>query len=380
MKIAKKLKRNIAILNVFKILYTIKSKDKFFFFPYYHIGGAERVHIDILSVFPKKGNLCFITNSSKNSGLKKQFKSSSQLIYLGKLIKTPLKKVTLKVLALSINKKKNAVVFGCNSYFFYELVPLLKDHISTIDLIHAFADDGIEVHSLSQVNKLTKRVVLGKKTFSDFENLYSKSGIDINLLDRIKIIRNKVSSINKNITIQKNSRFTILFVGRDSEEKRFHLFLEIANSFKNNQNVAFIVIGGFNKKKYSYLKNIEFVGEIYDNSKINQFYAKSHLILITSRREGLPMVILEAMVYGVVPLSTDVGEIPEVISKASKTGILISNELPESEIVAAFNKTILEFIENPNYLNEFSQNVQKVVSSEYSEGTFNKKYQELFLI
>ena len=53
----------------------------------------------------------------------------------------------------------------------------------------------------------------------------------------------------------------------------------------------------FNLSAYLNLKNIQFLG----NVNPNQYYAKSKYLILTSRFEGWPMVIPEAMSYGCVP-------------------------------------------------------------------------------
>jgi Glycosyltransferase len=57
---------------------------------------------------------------------------------------------------------------------------------------------------------------------------------------------------------------------------------------------------------------IEVLGYI-DYSQKDQLLRKGHVLLLPSYEEGLPMALLEAMSYGMVPVTTPVGGIPEVI-------------------------------------------------------------------
>jgi len=371
-----KIKSNLAVFNILGIVRKINTKERFFFFPFYHVGGAERVHVDILESFEKEGNLCFITNTSKNESFKNLFKSFSNLIYLGKLVKRPFKKWTFKIISKAINKNKNAVVFGCNTGFFYELIPFLEPHVLVIDLIHAFADGGIEVESLPYVDRIDKRVVLGKKTLNDFKELYKNNGIHSSSLEKINIIRNQVDT-NVSEKYFKNDDFTILFVGRNSKEKRFYLFLEIAKRMMKSKKVKFIVIGPFDRSMYSEYTNVSFKGEINDKKVLNKYYSKSHLLLITSSREGMPMVILEGMVYGVVPISTDVGEISSVISEDKSNGCLVLGN-NENDIIDSFIFKIKMLKSDREKLELFSKNVRSCVSENFSKEVFEKSYTNLF--
>ena len=52
------------------------------------------------------------------------------------------------------------------------------------------------------------------------------------------------------------------------------------------------------------------------------FYARSHFMLLPSETEGWPKVLSEAMAYGVVPISSQVSAIPQVLAEAG-TGVAL---------------------------------------------------------
>lgn len=378
MTLKNKLKSNFAIFSFIFLKKRIKNSTNFFFFPFYHIGGAERVHIDILSVFPKKNNLCFITNTSKDSKFKKKFEKYSTLNYLGKLIKSPFKKFTVKIISTAINKIKKPTVFGCNTAFFYELIPHLQPHVKVIDLTHAFSDGGIEITSLPHIKWLDKRIVLGQKTFSDYKKLYEENNISKTELDKLVIIKNKVISIKKVSPKTIDNSLNVLFVGRNSPEKRFHIILKVAKQcFKENIPVQFTCIGDFTPSEYDTTNNIHFTGEIECKTVMNNFYKKAHLLLISSSREGFPMVILEGMAHGVVPISTEVGEISEIINQKKMTGVLIDNNQPENKIVSDFIDSLLFFINNKEQYFKMSKKVVKTIEENFSEENFSNSYMNL---
>lgn len=49
--------------------------------------------------------------------------------------------------------------------------------------------------------------------------------------------------------------------------------------------------------------------------QLSQFYAESHILVLPSQSEGWPKVISEAMAYGVVPLASNVGSIPQYLAR-----------------------------------------------------------------
>jgi glycosyltransferase involved in cell wall biosynthesis len=374
------------ILRIFKLFLTIlpklKKQEIYFFFPYYHLGGAETVHNDILEVFSKNDSVCFITNKSVNKFNKANFEKSTVLLEINKIIRSRfLKKIALKKISSKINATNNPIVFGCNSEFFYELIPYLDEKVKVIDLIHAFSyeeNSAAEKVSLKVVERINKRVVLGEKTKTDFKELYLKENKNLALLERIKIIKNKVNVPEVKIIKDFLSPMVILFVARDSYEKRPELFFEIAKkSYEINPDIKFKVIGD-NFENHQITPNVEIIGPIQEKNIINTYYKEADLILITSSREGFPMVILEGMSYGVVPISTNVGEISTFINDKNQNGFLIENHTDKQQIVADFLESIQYINKNRNSLEKYSLNAYNSVKQEFSSETNKENYLNLF--
>src|SRR4029077_5829325 len=72
-----------------KELSSAKSISHIFFFPYYHIGGAEKVHAAILETVAQKKPLVIITSRSDNSALLPEFKKSAAVINVSELLIWP---------------------------------------------------------------------------------------------------------------------------------------------------------------------------------------------------------------------------------------------------------------------------------------------------
>src|SRR5690606_1525492 len=134
----------------------------------------------------------------------------------------------------------------------------------------------------------------------------------------------------------------VLFVSRNSKEKRPDLFFRVVDACtKRGLPITFTVIGDFERVS-QYSDNVTFKGEIRDREILNNHYKEAHLILVPSTFEGFPMVLLESMAYGVVPICTDVGEIPNFISEEKKTGFIVDNALPDQQKVQKFVDIIVQ--------------------------------------
>lgn len=348
----------------------------FFLFPFYHIGGAEKVHLKITSCFKEYNPIVFFADKSKNSALKKQFMQNAKTLNLGYLNNPLLIYFWVGVLSKIFNNNQNCVVFGCNNLLFYRLIPYLDPHIHCIDLIHAFGG-GIENFSLPYVNRLEKRVVINTKTLNDLKDLYHSNGINEKMSERIFLIENCMQIPERQIRKNNRSTLRILYVGRGSEEKRVHLIGKISHiCHQKNMPVEFILVGDVkNSIPKEYRKHCNFLGEIVDEKKISEIYNKSDILLLVSRYEGFPLVIMEAMAHGVVTISTDVGGISEHIHNGYN-GFLIKNE-SEDLIVKNVYKVINELVSNEFMMDKISLKAYEYAKTKFNCEIFCSAYKKL---
>ena len=88
-------------------------------------------------------------------------------------------------------------------------------------------------------------------------------------------------------------------------------------------------------------KDCVFLGVVYEVEKLKNIYKNAHVVIITSFREGFPLCIMEGMICGAVPISTNVGGISQHVIHG-ETGFLVDNELIEVDIISDFvNKIVL---------------------------------------
>jgi len=360
------------------------SRRLFFFFPFWQIGGGERVHADILKAFQKDDPLCFITDDSENDGFKKDFKTYADTIELGRWSKKKSwSAIMLKKIAAFINAQENPVAFGCHSHFFYELIPYLAPHVKVADLIHAFTFDpnGPEIYSLPEVKRLDHRVILGENTRNDFRKLYGEKGIDSDYLEKFTIIPNKSDIPPYAPSKDYYGKLRVLFVSRNAPEKRPEIFVKIARQCEGmDMPLDFIMVGDFMELRASVGSNVILEGEVFDRETLNDIYTDAHLILVTSWREGFPLVIMEGMGHGVVPIATKVGEIPTYISPTThRNGFVVENNEDEDQIVAEFVQQIGTLCKDRALLEEFGKNAYTFAQQNFGEEKFKHSYRELLL-
>jgi glycosyltransferase involved in cell wall biosynthesis len=272
-------------------------------------------------------------------------------------------------------------MFGSNSEFYYELIPHIKDDIRLYDLTHAFVhnyESGQEKWSLPFVNRLTKRVVINRKTKNDYLEFYSKHNLSTELIDKIEVINNFVD-VESDYKTKSASVFRIAYVGRGGEEKRIELIALLAKRIREEKTgkVEFHFVGDVQSIIPEDLKKFcVFHGVVNSDEEIKKLYEQFHVLVIASTREGFPMVIMEGMAHGVVPVCTNVGGIKEHVIN-DENGYLI-NSINEEDIINEFMEKFNYLINNHIEYNRLSLSAYKYAITHFHKELFNKSYNSLF--
>lgn len=132
---------------------------------------------------------------------------------------------------------------------------------------------------------------------------------------------------------KKGGKFTLLFCGRlNGKEpvKMVDLLLEAVSHIIRKHSVELNVIGaGSRLDEYAALARdfgiedeVHFLGHV-DHDKLPSHYASADLVVLPSRMENFPLVILEAMATGLPVVATSVGGVPEMVVEG-ETGLLVA--------------------------------------------------------
>jgi glycosyltransferase involved in cell wall biosynthesis len=152
-----------------------------------------------------------------------------------------------------------------------------------------------------------------------------KKGVD---KDKIFILPNVINMKDYSCDSTVDKKYDISFIGRLTYVKRLDVFFRVISEVvKVIPGIKVAMIGEGEDlekckalvKELSLENNIEFLGYRKD---INQLINKSKISLLTSESEGMPSVIIESMACGVPVISSDVGDIGDIIQDG-KNGFLI---------------------------------------------------------
>lgn len=169
--------------------------------------------------------------------------------------------------------------------------------------------------------------------------------------------------------------FIILSLGRLTDQKNIPLVLDAFNILRRQNKNAVIIVGGSGPaedeiKKYIdklKLKNIYFLGNVKQKDIVG-LYNIADVFVITSKYEGGPITIYEALSCGCPVISTDVGVAHEVIQN-DITGFIVN----ENSAIAFAEK--MKIIRDDR--TRFRSNVQKK-KSDFSIETIADRYIEIY--
>jgi glycosyltransferase involved in cell wall biosynthesis len=352
----------------------------FFFFPYTHVGGAEKVHAQITETVKDKNPWIFFTGFSLNKKFLPMFENNGTLLDVAVGINHPFFiKRSMKLIAECIEKSNKPVIFGCNNLFFYDLIPVLSNNVKVIDLMHDFRFDGEEMVFKSFLPKFLRcdhRVFISERAIQQTKKFYRMNSVEEEYVHRLVYIPN-YTDVPAHFTEKKSAPLQVVYVGRDTSEKRAYLVSALAKlCLEKKMEVQFTIVGAIQQPVA--LQNqpaIEFTGELTDTEKLRSIYKKADVILITSEREGFPMAIMEGMAYGVIPVSTPVGDVPKHI-KQGQTGYITSS-LEADMVVAEMSNYIQLLLQDKTLRQTIGKNAHAYALLHFSKEQFTKRYQEL---
>lgn len=174
-------------------------------------------------------------------------------------------------------------------------------------------------------------------------------GIDTNIFKPM----NKLESRKK--TKLPLDKKIIITVGRVNPEKRFDLaILAFQKILKKNKNTILVLIGDGPEKiqlealvnKIGLNDNVIFTGSIA-NENLPEYLNSADLFLLSSDREGSPIVIREAIGCGLPVVTTNVGDVKDIIN--DKIGIIVKkgdvDDLAKKIIIALKRNWDLKYIQ-----------------------------------
>ena len=168
------------------------------------------------------------------------------------------------------------------------------------------------------------------------------------------------------------------FVGRLSREKGPDIFIQAASEvLRHYERVKFILAGdGPELSTLQALIDELRIGErvllLRHITDMVPLYQDFDIMVAPSRREGLPIAILEGMASGLPVIATSVGEVPKIIEHG-RTGLLTSSEDPQ-----LVSEKILDLLRNPAKRVELGTAAKLLITELFSAERMARDYLQFY--
>ncbi|MEI2710160.1 MAG: glycosyltransferase family 4 protein [Chitinophagaceae bacterium] len=201
------------------------------------------------------------------------------------------------------------------------------------------------------------------------------------------ILNNGVQTqvLNYSINLKKNKTIQLLFLSNLIKEKGIIEFLEVCKRLTelNVKYKARIIGKPYDIKETNInefvsanniVDKIEYQGAKYSTEK-NDILSKTDILIFPTKykNEAFPLVLLEAMQFGIVPIATSEGGILDIIQD-EKTGFIVSN----TSIVDAIVKKVIFLEKSREILAEMSENCRNDFFSKYTIEKFEENTINIF--
>ena len=235
-----------------------------------------------------------------------------------------------------VNRKVVLVGFVHSEIYFH----LLDKIFSKILLKCA---DAIACDSLNTLKTIQKKNILQKKHFV------------------IPFIFPQKIEVKNRLTV--NEKIKFLYTGRIAEIKNLELVFDFFEIFKQN-NIPFLFnIYGVGEIKYigtlkkiivkKQLQDCVFFNDRFEPEATSSIYSQYHFYIQFSKNEGMAMSVVDAMMNGLIPICTSVGEIQNYVQH-NKNGLLTNSNSAEMEL-NLLNKELVTLINNSALYEQMSE-------------------------
>lgn len=237
-----------------------------------------------------------------------------------------------------------------------------------------FCDHGaiasqIDDKTITMARKISCRlsnhsVLLTDKSYQKYIELFKISK------NKLSVIYNWVDDkIFKYVKKYNNNSNKIISVSRIAEEKGIDMLIEVAKILKEkNQNWTWDVYGDGPemenvKKKLTKLDLDHFVFLKGQENRIYEKYSEYSIFVLTSYREGLPLVLLEAKANNLPLISFDIDTGPNEIIKNNVNGYLI-NPYDKNEMASKINELLNDKVKRKKFSDNASIDLEKFEKKE----------------
>jgi glycosyltransferase involved in cell wall biosynthesis len=354
--------------------------DIYFFFPFHHVGGAEKVHYLIAQAFFHRKCIIYFTRQSKGSSLLGEFEKAGFIIrdisrFTDNKFLYPLNFLFRGIISGKINlQSTQPTVFNGQSNFGYKLSPWISKKVPQVDLIHALC--SFSYIRIPFLGFYRHSVTVSKEIVFKHNELYEKYNVPATIRDKLRYIDYGIELPAKLPKTNFRNRVGVLYVGRGSAEKRVHIIAKIAEEcHRCGTEFDFGFVGDV--KEFippSLWKFCRFYGSVTSEVELDRVYREHNILMVTSNTESGPLVVMEAMARGLAIAATPVGIVNEHVS-SGRNGFVFSS-LNEDVICQEAVSFLNQFSSDKKMQAEIASNNQAYAFETFGIERFKQDYRD----
>lgn len=364
------------------------EKTIFIYMPFMAVGGAEHLAFHIMKSLPEV-RWVVLTSLQEDGSIgstEDMFRTVTPYVYnAGKHLK---QEHHFSFITYLIDHFEPAVFYISNgSSFVYEVLPSLKIRYPFLTIA-----DQVYDHKAGWINQyspqLAQHIDISIGANHHICRAYVEKGaslkrvhliehcIDTSAFDPKAYSIEEIKALKQKLGLPTDKKI-IAFIGRLHPQKRPVDFLELVRQFENNKDVFFLMLGDGplsetidKQMERLHLKNI--VKQSFYKPAADIF-ALIDLLVLPSKYEGMPLVIMEAQAMGKAVVATDVGNNKDFLSY-TEGGFIV----PEIGDVKGLKMAVEKALVNPIDAQAIRKRVVdrvdcKIVAQQYFDVFFEKK-------
>jgi len=274
------------------------------------------------------------------------------------------------------------MIAGCE--FVYRVLPAIRREFPNVRVVDQLFNEEVHLSNNRHYTRYIDVTIVPSQSFA--ETLINGNGESP---ERVAVIPHGVCTRGAQLEDRAaalaasglppagHGKFLVSFFGRLSQEKAPDVFVEIARLIRDRDEVYFCMTGDGPLRsailnlieRYSLQNRIYAPGFVEDVGTLMEL---SDVVVVPSRLDGMPLVVLEAQALGKPVVASAVGSIPEMITD-NESGFLCKPEDGK-----AFAQRILELLSSPQRCREIGAAAQKAVRQRHDQEIMMGAYMRAF--